>query len=110
MARSSFAKLAAVVLGLGLCAGHLLEVRQARLQAAHELARSRARIVELDNELWELRAGIGAEVTPERVEALAAGIGPMRPMPAGIELAPGPVRTASTDAEGRPGTLEGGQR
>lgn len=76
--RALFAKLALVVIGVGLCACALLTVRQLRMEAAHQLAQTRLRILERDSALQRLRAQIAARVTPERVEVLASGLGPMR--------------------------------
>ncbi len=73
-----FAKLLALILALGLVACLLLASRQARLQAAHELADARIRIIERDNELWRLRARIAELTTPRAVETFAAKITPLQ--------------------------------
>lgn len=81
-----FARLLAVILTLGVCACVLLAARQARIQAAHDLAEARLRIVRRDQELWKLRARIAAHVTPERVQRLAGGLTPLRPIVPEISL------------------------
>lgn len=77
-----FAKVAFLVLALGLLAASLLTLRQMRTQAAHELARARLRILDRESELQRIRMRIGELVTPEHIEALSAGLVPMRPIAA----------------------------
>lgn len=77
------AKVAAVILAIGVCACILLAARQLRTQAAHELAEARLRVMQRDNELWRLRSQIAARVTPQRVQQMAAGLTPLKPI--GIE-------------------------
>lgn len=79
-----FAKILFLILGLGLIGCALLAARQARVQAAHELADTRLRIVRHDAELLRLRALIAERVTPGNVERLAAGILPLAPMLPGV--------------------------
>jgi hypothetical protein len=75
-----FAKLAAVVLALGACGCTLLALRQSRLQVASEIAQTQIRINQEDERLWVLRARIAERVTPEQVEQMAQGVGPLRPL------------------------------
>lgn len=75
-----FAKLSAVILAIGVCACGLLALRQQRLQAAHELTQAQLRIRQQDEKLWAMRTRIAAEVTPQKIEKLAAGFGQLRPM------------------------------
>ena len=75
-----FAKLVAVVVALGACGCMLLALRQSRLQVASEIAQTQIRINQEDERLWVLRAAIAERVTPERVEQLAASVGPLRPL------------------------------
>lgn len=77
-----FAKLAAVIVSMGVVACILLAVRQQRVQAAHEMADVQRRVMEHDRTLWHLRAEIAARVTPEQVEKAAAGFGPTAPISA----------------------------
>ncbi len=77
-----FAKLAAVIVSMGVVACILLAVRQQRVQAAHEMADVQRRVMEHDRTLWHLRAEIAARVTPEQVEKAAAGLGPTAPISA----------------------------
>jgi hypothetical protein len=75
-----FPKLAVLVLSLALGACILLAARQMRIQAVHELAAARLRILEADARLWKLRARIADEVTPQHIEQMAAQFGPMQPL------------------------------
>lgn len=77
-----FAKVAAIILAIGLCACALLAARQMRTQAAHELAEARLRVMQRDNELWRLRAQIAARVTPQKIQQLAAKLTPLKPISA----------------------------
>lgn len=69
-----------LIISLGGCAAVLLAARQARVQAAHDLAEARLRIVQRDNELWRLRARIAALVTPQHVQRIAAALTPLKPI------------------------------
>src|SRR5262245_61509988 len=71
-----FAKLAAVILSVGLIACILLAVRQQRVQAAHDLADVQRRVMEHDRTLWRLRSEIAARITPEQIDRLSARLGP----------------------------------
>jgi len=75
-----FAKLVAVVLALGACGSGLLALRQSRLQVASELTAAQLRINAADERLWLLRARIAERVTPERIELMAADVGPLHPI------------------------------
>ncbi|MBS0191266.1 MAG: hypothetical protein U0573_15670 [Phycisphaerales bacterium] len=70
-------KLCLVVLSIGLCALSMLAMRQARLQAAHEVAQTQLRIQRADERLWKIRADIAALSNPSRIRELAGAIGPM---------------------------------
>ncbi len=70
-----FAKLAIIIVAIGLTACGLLAMRQARLQAAHELAQAQLRIAREDERLLTLHAQIAERITPERIEALATQAG-----------------------------------
>lgn len=73
-----FAKLLTLIACVGLIAGVLLAARQARVQAAHDLADLRLLHTHQDHELLELRAAIARQVTPENVRQLAEALGPMQ--------------------------------
>lgn len=90
------AKLAAVILAIGILACALLAVRQMRTQAAHELAETRLRIMQRDNQLWRVRTQIAEAVAPQRVQALAATLSPLTPLTP--ELAAKPVPAEVADA------------
>ncbi|MCC6660938.1 MAG: hypothetical protein IT437_08635 [Phycisphaerales bacterium] len=73
-----FAKILTLIIAVGLIAGALLALRQARVQAAHDLADLRLRHTQQDHELRELRAGIARLVTPDSVRRMAQRIGPLK--------------------------------
>lgn len=97
-----FAKLVLVIVVAGAAACGLLAMRQARLQAAHELAQVQFRVARHDEALWAARSRIAAMVTPTRVQEIASGLGPMRPLLSEPTLTPEPDAVASspTDADG----------
>ncbi|MCC6227986.1 MAG: hypothetical protein IT432_02030 [Phycisphaerales bacterium] len=74
-----FAKLAAIILALGILGCTLLAMRQQRLQAAHELAEAQLRIRKSDEQLWLLRAQIARRLNPENIRDMATDAGPLRP-------------------------------
>jgi hypothetical protein len=76
-----FAKIAAVIVAIGIVAGALLSLRQLRLQTVHELADVQRRVAEHDRTLWHLRVEIAARTTPERTDDLAQALGPLEPLP-----------------------------
>ena len=75
-----FGRIVATIAAMGLCASTLLMVRQLRTQAAHELAQTRLRIMEQENELRRLKAQIATRVSPENVKAMAARLGSLKPI------------------------------
>lgn len=75
-----FAKIVVLILCLGACASGLLVARHRSVQAAHELAAARLRIIESDAKLAELRAEIAARVTPQQVSGMAESIGETSPI------------------------------
>lgn len=92
-----FWKLSLLVVAMGLTACVLLAVRMLRVQAAHELAAARLRIIDADARLCLLRARIAEHVSPERIAQATSGLGPLRPIPAEPDLAPASVPTASPE-------------
>ncbi len=70
-----FAKIAVLILSMGVIAAALLSIRQDRIQAAHALADSQRRLVEHDRTLWRLRLAIASLVTPKQVEVYAQRLG-----------------------------------
>ncbi len=64
------AKLATIIVAIGLTACGLLAMRQARLQAAHELAQAQLRIARVDERLLTLHALIADEITPGRIRQM----------------------------------------
>lgn len=67
-----FAKLAIIIVAIGLAACGLLAMRQARLQAAHELAQAQLRIARVDERLLTLHAQIADRVTPASIRQMQA--------------------------------------
>lgn len=65
------AKAVFVVIGIGAMSATLLALRQQRLQAAHELARTQIRVERQDEELWKVRARIATLVNPQNVAMMA---------------------------------------
>ena len=97
------AKIAAIILTIGIVGCVLLTNRQLRLQAVHDLAVLQRRVAEHDRTLWHLRAEIAANVIPRNVEQLARSLGPLEHIP--VEPRPGArpaVQVAATDAGATP--------
>lgn len=69
-----FAKIAVVIVALGICACSLLALRQARLQAANELAEARLRVRAIDERVSLTRTEIASRVTPEQVERMTESV------------------------------------
>ena len=92
-------KIAVLILAVAAGALLLLIARHQRLQADHQLAATRLRIIALDNELWALRARIASSVTPQHVSDLAQRLhnqlGSLQPV-SKAPLAPEP-KTQQTD-------------
>lgn len=74
------AKLCVLILGIGVVACVLLGIRQARIQAAHEMAEVQSRLDKHDRELWKLRAEVARHVTPPEVERIAGRFGKLEPI------------------------------
>jgi cell division protein FtsL len=86
-----FGRCVAMIVAIGLCAATLLTIRQLRTQAAHELAQTRLRVMEQENEMRRLKAQIATKVTPDNVKAMAARAGALKPIaldtpPAGLPV------------------------
>jgi hypothetical protein len=89
-------KICILILSLGMTAGVLLHLRQARLQAVHELARVQLRMNERDRDLFRVRTQIARQVTPDRIEQAAKTFGPLTPV--GVETAAAPQPPADPAA------------
>lgn len=90
-------KLGFVVLCVGGCALGMLALRQAGLQAGHELAQTQLRIQKADEDLWKLRAEISTLAAPARIRELADKLGPLHgltPKP-GTDAGTAEISTAS---------------
>lgn len=79
-----FAKLAVLIVAVGLSGGGLLAVRQSRLQAAHEYAASRLRARDHAEKLSRLRAQVAAKSTPEAIRSMIQAL----PVSVGSQLSP----------------------
>ena len=102
-----FWKLAFCVLGMGVFGCSLLAMRQARLQAAHELAQTQLRIRASDEKLFKLRSQIGFRVRPEDVRAMVAQMTTLKPMTAPPETegaGSGEASPLAGEKQGAPGT------
>lgn len=84
------AKIAFLIVAIGLCAVALLGIRQLRTQAAHELTEARLRIMNRDNELWRVRTAIAEGVSPRRVQQMAASLNAMQPITPELAAKPEP--------------------
>ena len=98
-----FAKVAIVIVAAGLCASTLRAMRQARIQAAHELTAARLRAEDADEATRRLAIRIAALSTPEAIRHAAEGLGPMRtpepsPAPAEFESVPSAPSTLTIPA------------
>lgn len=69
MSASSWLRAAALIAAVVLLALSLLSIRQARLQAAHELTRARLRVADLDRRMLDVRGEIAHSLTPESLRA-----------------------------------------
>ena len=65
-----FAKFVVLILVFGATGIGVLSVRQSRLQAVHEMAESRHRILQLDEKAGEIRTLIVKSATPQRVHRM----------------------------------------
>ena len=64
MPRSWYPKLAVCIAAAVVIAAGLLSLRQARLQAAHELTRARLRLIKVDDALLSARGEIATLASP----------------------------------------------
>ncbi len=96
-----FAKLVAVILGMGVVGGGLLAMRQQRLEAASELARVQVHIRSQDERLWKMRAEIARRTNPEHVREMAVALGPLRPNVPAPGTSAGQTRHAMAEPEVR---------
>lgn len=92
-----FAKIVALILALGIFACALLALRQARIQAFHELTQTRLRIRAQDERLWVLRTQIASRVTPDHIHEMAASRRALKPM---VEPRPEPLPQVRRSGDG----------
>lgn len=84
-----FAKLVVLIMVFGASGVGVLSVRQSRLQAVHEMAESRHRIRQLDEQAGEVRTLIVQTATPQRVHQMLVDRGyysPASKSPAQLQL------------------------
>lgn len=74
------AKLCAVIMAMGVVAIVVLSLRQARLEAVHELAEAQKRFHQHDRDLYRLRAQIADAIRPDRVHTMAMALGTLHPI------------------------------
>lgn len=74
------AKLGLLILVAALTGAGVLVIRQQRLVAMHEMARSVQRSAELDRKLWRVRGEIAARITPGKVRKMVSGLGDLSPI------------------------------
>lgn len=98
MARGA-AKLAVLVLAGGALACTLLVLRQARLQAANELAEARLRVRDAEERLRAIRADISRLTTPEAVAELTGEHPEFQP----VDAAGAPDTPGAPDSADAPG-------
>ena len=75
-----FAKIAVLIVSIGIVACALLGIRQGRIIAAAETAQTQRRVAEHDRTLWRLRIEIASRVTPEAVEGKSIAVGVLKPL------------------------------
>ena len=73
-----FAKIAVLIVSIGIVACALLGIRQGRILAAAETAQTQRRVAEHDRTLWRLRIEIASRVTPEAVESKSLAFGTLK--------------------------------
>lgn len=71
------AKLCALIVGVGVISCALLGIRQARVQAGHEMADVYRRIQKHDRDFYLLYAEVARRTTPEKAEEVARKFGPL---------------------------------
>lgn len=64
-----FAKIIALILGIGVLACGVLVQRQQRYELARDISRAHWRMMEQERTLWELRAEIARRTRPEELRA-----------------------------------------
>lgn len=75
-----FSKVAALIVCLGLIACMMLAIRQQRVQAAHQLAKSQTSLAKLDQDVLRLRSQIAAKLTPDQIEQAGTKLGRLMPL------------------------------
>ncbi len=87
------AKVLFLILCIGASACVLLTVRQQRLAVVHDMAAIHNRLAQHDKVLFDVRARIAQDLSPMRVQQLAAAMGPMSPI--GVD----PIKGAMPDTK-----------
>lgn len=75
-----FAKIIALIVSFGVLGCATLAVRQQRIEAAHDLTRSQARLAELDRNAMRLRAQLAGRLTPADIQKRADALGALMPL------------------------------
>ena len=74
-------KLIFIVLVASVTAIGLLVVRQRRIETVSQMTRALEHARAADLALWDIRAALALDVTPENVRSMSDGLGPLAPLP-----------------------------
>lgn len=90
-----FAKITAIIVGIGILACGVLVQRQQRYELARDISRAHWRMLEQERTLWSLRAEIARRTRPEEVRTAVERLDRRwRAIPYRIEEAPRPSQDA----------------
>ncbi|MSQ90298.1 MAG: hypothetical protein EXS01_02735 [Phycisphaerales bacterium] len=97
-----FAKVAAIVVGIGILACGVLVQRQQRYELARDISRAHWRMLEQERTLWSLRAEIARRTRPEELRTAVHRLDRRwRAIPYRIEELPLPMRGTEADRSTR---------
>ncbi|MBX3363543.1 MAG: hypothetical protein KF866_02150 [Phycisphaeraceae bacterium] len=74
------AKMMVLIVSAGACGAGVLALRQARLEAARELAESRLRVMAVEEQLARVRADIARRLHPANLHQMSETLGPLTPI------------------------------
>jgi len=90
-----FAKITAIIVGIGILACGVLVQRQQRYELARDISRAHWRMLEQERTLWSLRAEIARRTRPEDIRTAVERLDRRwRAIPYRIEETPGPSQDA----------------
>ncbi|MSR45204.1 MAG: hypothetical protein EXS15_07620 [Phycisphaerales bacterium] len=97
-----FAKIAAIVVGIGILACGVLVQRQQRYELARDISRAHWRMLEQERTLWSLRAEIARRTRPEEIRTAVERLDRRwRAIPYRMEESPLPTAGAIDDQSPR---------